>query len=418
MFVEMFVEKFFNISFLGMATLNFKILPQRKKANGRLGIYISLTHRRDVRYISTEFEIDDESQWDNGRVCYRKDAAIMNKRMNYVIGLYQEKLDHLDVDMYDTCSRLKNDLIKEEEEETQLTLKDLLDMRVIELKKEGRLSYAKMNEESAKVIIGIIGNPFIAYLTRIDIKNLERTMMNRGYSNGGIQIKLSHLKAAINAAIDEKLVKYEDHPFQGFKMPSPEPRIMDITVHHFQQIKDLKTDSRRINFAKDLFLLSFYLGGINLADLIKVDLSGNQLSYIRTKTKNHKAGERMTVFAIPEEAREIICRIAPNGKIKWPTKLNYRQMLSYTYRCFTLLKEELGIPGIFSYYSARKTFAQFAFMLGVKTEVLEYCVGQSVKKNRPIYNYVRVMQHQADAAIRKVIDYTKNPDSYEIYDAC
>ena len=55
-------------------------------------------------------------------------------------------------------------------------------------------------------------------------------------------------------------------------------------------------------------------------------------------------------------------------------------------------------------------------MLGVKTEVIEYCIGQTMKTNRPIYNYVRVMQRQADACIRKVIDYTENPDAFDLYD--
>lgn len=57
-----------------MAILNFKILPTRKKSSGKLGIYLAVSHKKDVRYISTEFEIDDESQFDDGRVCYRKDA--------------------------------------------------------------------------------------------------------------------------------------------------------------------------------------------------------------------------------------------------------------------------------------------------------------------------------------------------------
>ena len=63
-----------------MAQLNYKILPTRRKASGKLDIYTSLTFRRKVRYISTEFEIDDESQFENGKVCYCRDASIMNKR--------------------------------------------------------------------------------------------------------------------------------------------------------------------------------------------------------------------------------------------------------------------------------------------------------------------------------------------------
>ena len=45
-----------------MATLNLKILPNRRKLSGKLGIYVSLTFKKEVRYISTEFEVDDEYQ--------------------------------------------------------------------------------------------------------------------------------------------------------------------------------------------------------------------------------------------------------------------------------------------------------------------------------------------------------------------
>ena len=34
-----------------MATLGVKILPNRRKASGKLGIYISLTFKKEVRYI-------------------------------------------------------------------------------------------------------------------------------------------------------------------------------------------------------------------------------------------------------------------------------------------------------------------------------------------------------------------------------
>ena len=91
-------------------------------------------------------------------------------------------------------------------------------------------------------------------------------------------------------------------------------------------------------------------------------------------------------------------------------------MIAYINNCFRRLKAETGIKGRLSYYSGRKTFAQFAFLVGVKTEVIEYCVGQSVKSNRPIYNYVRVMQRQADTAIRKVIDYTVKPGEFDLYE--
>ena len=56
------------------------------------------------------------------------------------------------------------------------------------------------------------------------------------------------------------------------------------------------------------------------------------------------------------------------------------------------------------YYTARKSFVQHGFDLGISLEVLEYCIGQSMKSDRPIYNYLKVMRKHADTAIRQIID--------------
>ena len=78
-----------------------------------------------------------------------------------------------------------------------------------------------------------------------------------------------------------------------------------------------------------------------------------------------------------------------------------------------MLRKETGITPL-SYYSARHTFAQFAFEVGTPLEVVEYLLGQSMKTNRPIFNYCRVMKKQADTAMRKIIDYTEHPEQYEL----
>lgn len=399
-----------------MATLNYKILPARRKASGKLGIYLALTHKKTVRYISTEFEIDDDSQFENGRVCYRKDASIMNKRMAYVLSEYKSKLDNINIKAFSTCASLKDELLKTQQEEESMTLEELLSRRIDRIRKEGRENYAIMYERSKKVIMSIIGNPVIEYLTRTDINLLVTKMKERGYTSGGIHMKMAHLKAAINEAVENRWVRYEHDPFAGFKLPKIGVRLMDVTVEEFQKIRDMELESKRAKFARDMFLLSFYLGGINLVDLMQVNLKGEELCYIRTKTKNKKTGDKFTTFRIPEEARPIINKHAPGGKLEWPGKRKYEIVNSYINGCFTKLKAEAGIKGTFSYYSARKTFAQFAFMIGIKTEVIEYCVGQTVKSSRPIYSYVRVIQRQADTAMRKVIDYTVNPDAFDLYD--
>ena len=68
-----------------------------------------------------------------------------------------------------------------------------------------------------------------------------------------------------------------------------------------------------------------------------------------------------------------------------------------------------------SFYSARKTFAQFASEIGIPYPIIEYCLGHSIKTSITINSYVRVKQHQADAAIQRVIEYINNPEVFKPY---
>ena len=396
-----------------MAKIALKILHTRRTASGKIRIYISLTFKQDVRYISTGFEINDESEFEDGKVCFRKDAAIMNKRLAFVLNEYREKLKRIDERKYHSCSQLKEALTKCEEMES-LSITDLFERRILRLEKEGRKSYASMNRYTLNAVTSVLGNPPIDYLTRQDIKKLDRDFRMRGYAPGNIQMRMTAFKAAINEAIDDGFVKYEDHPFKGYKMPQSTPRQMDITVSEFQRIRDMKENEYRLTLAKNIFLLSFYLGGINLADLVKVNLKEPTLKYERQKTADHKNGERVTVLTIPDEARDLIKWCEKYEVFKVKTETEYKNLQRYLNKCFKCLAEKVGIKTQFSYYSARKTFAQFAFEIGTPIEVIEYCIGQTMKTNRPVFSYVRVMQRQADTAIGKIIDYTNNPDKYEL----
>ena len=60
-----------------------------------------------------------------------------------------------------------------------------------------------------------------------------------------------------------------------------------------------------------------------------------------------------------------------------------------------------GINRKVSYYSARKTFAQHGYDIGIEIEKIEYCIGHSMKNNRPIFNYIRIMQEHADKVFRE-----------------
>lgn len=78
-----------------MATLHFTVLKSRQTAKKSYFIYLALSHKGEVRYITTEYEIDDLYQFDKGKVVCRKDSKVMNQRLAYVGSEYQQRLESI-----------------------------------------------------------------------------------------------------------------------------------------------------------------------------------------------------------------------------------------------------------------------------------------------------------------------------------
>ena len=153
-------------------------------------------------------------------------------------------------------------------------------------------------------------------------------------------------------------------------------------------------------------MLTYYLGGINLRDLMEYDFTkGNCMRYIRHKTRNSKKNENEIAFTIQPEAQTIINRyISGNGKLVFGKYESYEKVYSLVFRHIGKVADLAGIDRKVSYYSARKTFAQHGYDIGIEIEKIEYCIGHSMKNNRPIFNYIRIMQEHADKVFREIFD--------------
>ena len=161
-------------------------------------IYLTITHKREVRYISTEYEIDDLYQFDKGKVVCRKDAKIMNQRLAYVLSEYQEKLNEIDnQDMY-SCSQIKEILEGKNQVNKLVTIKEYMERRIADFRKDGRNSYADMNVYTLEKILSILGNISLQSFSTSTIDKFIRGMSS--LSNATKQMRLTHLKARINEA--------------------------------------------------------------------------------------------------------------------------------------------------------------------------------------------------------------------------
>ena len=130
-------------------------LTDQKTSKGTFFIYLTITHKREVRYISIGYEIDDLFQFDKGTVVCRKDAKVMNQRLDYVLSEYQEKLDSIDHQERFSCAQIKEMLENKKNADNTITIKDFMERRISDFRKEGRNSYADMNEYTLKKILSI-----------------------------------------------------------------------------------------------------------------------------------------------------------------------------------------------------------------------------------------------------------------------
>ena len=379
-------------------------------------IFVRIAAKKEKAYIKTQYELSDLCQWYNGKVVSCSDASLMNKRILFEIKKYKERIE--EIENYDTYTATQLKLIitqKDKVTQSASTFTDFMRKRISELVADGRKGHAKMLQETLRIFLLAEGETPFVIMNHITIEHFDNWMKRKGYSDGNRQIRLSQIKARVNEAIKYGLIKSEIHPFAYTKIPAPGIRELDISISDFIKIRDTDvTKSKRYTLAKDMFLLSFYIGGANLADIVQMDFSGNEVSYMRKKSSEHKRKDRTTRISVQPEARAIIDKyIGKSGLLELGYKFTYGNLCRYINSCLKKLAKDINLQSNISFYSARKTFAQFAAEIAIPYPIIEYCLGHSVKTGITINSYVKVKPQQADAAIRRVIEYTQHPEVFE-----
>ena len=387
-----------------MTTLKLAVVPAKVLKNGKHKIRIAIGHKQETRYLVTRFVIDSPSQFKDGQVVDIPSASHINMKLRNLLNVYQEALDKINTNSY-TCSQIAEYLSNFKE--GACSFSSVSNEYVSGMVKEGRTSTAQLYQRTINYFLDCIGHDIMLEgITPRIVKDFDLYLKGRDFSTATRGTHMAHLKAIINYAIKYRKVSYESHPFEFYEKPESSIRELDISVDEVKMIRDSDVSEKSLCIARDLFMLSYYLGGINLIDLMQINFKGKDtVEYIREKSKNTKKGDKKVSFTIPKEAKPIIQKwMGKNGKLNFGYKLSYDNFRKYVTKEIIRLTERIGIEKHVVYYSARKSFVQHGFELGIPLETLEYCIGQSMKANRPIFNYVKIMRKHADEAIRKILD--------------
>lgn len=397
-----------------MATINPVIIPERVLKNGTHKLRIAVRHKSKTAYIITRIILDEPGQLRNGKIVRHPEACLLNKKLRKMMDIYEERLEKIrNTDLY-TCEQLR-DIIKSGPDGEEVTFKGISEEYVSSLMSEGRVSYAKLMERSSRYFCEYCrGDIAMEDITPVLVKSFAESIKSPGRSKTYISTILSHIKALVNKAISNQMVSYSIHPFLGVKIPQSPVRNVTLSLESFTRIMNSQPSTKKKKMARDLFMISFMLGGMNLIDIMNVDFRDKEVRYVRTKSAGRTQQENVIAFEMPEGIDRYTGEwMKPNGKLDFGYNFTYHNFSQYVSYAITDLAEEIGIKERVVFYSARKCFAQFASDICMPDSVINYCLGHSDRSKGVIRYYTKIRSRQASICIKRVCDYVIRPELYK-----
>ncbi|MBQ0074647.1 MAG: phage integrase SAM-like domain-containing protein [Prevotella sp.] len=205
-------------------------------------------------------------------------------------------------------------------------------------------------------------------------------------------IHLRNIRAVFNWARKNRYTN--NYPFDRFTIKHEKTRKRNVSINSLAEIAT-KQNLNYLERYRDLFMLMFYLIGINLTDLLeakKNQLIDGRLEYERAKT--HK----WYSVKVEPEAMTIINKY--KGKDYLLNIRDKASVHSFTSKIDQNLKDIY--PGLSTYY-ARHSWATIAYSLGISKDVISQALGHSNGASVTEI-YIERDPILVDDANRKVID--------------
>lgn len=121
------------------------------------------------------------------------------------------------------------------------------------------------------MIIAIIVRKYL-YVNTIKLQQFSLSTNFTGTYNSSNSRYLTLIKVILNYAIKMDYIHYKVHPFAACILPSSRIRNLDLTVDELKSLRDVSLKEQNLLIVRDLFMLTYYLGGINLKDLLDYHL--------------------------------------------------------------------------------------------------------------------------------------------------
>lgn len=407
--------------FYAMATFKTIILPHHKREDGTYNVKIRVTHNRKTKYLKTPYYIGgndvarrkrngkDELKIKNQAVIDAVDRLILdyrNRLLPVALAVESWDIDRL-------TDFLKNDI-------TSFSL-DFIDYGykyADALMAKGKESTGLLYHNAIKSLIRFIGKNTLdvkditstfllgleMYLRKepvIMVTHGKRKITKKKKKERSILICMQHIKVMYEAAKyeynDEEncIIRIPYSPFSRYKMPkvqSTEHRV--LTIEQMQSIIDYPYTGKNMmqDLAKDVFILSFSLMGINTADLYEgCSLDGDILVYRRKKTRDRREDKAEIKVRIEPEIKKLFAKYKGNDGL-FCFMDRYKDAKAFNRAVNAGLDKigaSIGVPNLTFYY-ARHTMASIcANVLNVDIARVDEMLNHSDSKLKMARVYIQ-----------------------------
>lgn len=366
-------------------TLKPVILKHQKREDGTFNVKIRVTLNRKVGYMPTEHYLGVKQLSKDLKEI--KDSFI-NDELTLELVRLRKEISKLGARVNNYTVKQLSDHLQEKRNPSNTNEEiDFLAFtygKVEELKSVGRTGIASTYQAAA--------NNLKAYIKRdsIDIKEITvrflrkyethlRSLDNMG--SRGIESNLAAIRAIFNYARDEYNdedmddVKIAHYPFAKFKIPkSEEPQKRSISLEDIVKMQtynytpkskfESTKEISRAELARDVYLISFYLVGMNSIDIFNIDsIEDNRIVYNRTKTKDRRQDKAKISIKVEKEVLPLIEKYKDeSGERLFNFHKRYSNERTFNSNLNIGLKDVGKFIGVddLTFYSARHSWATIA----------------------------------------------------------
>ena len=372
-----------------MLTIKAEIKRSELKVDGTYNVKIRFTLDRKVKRLSTNLFV---TQQDLTKSLKFKEDTSIKREIDRLVLYYREQCLKLQLDQnHYSLDEIIEFLNGEQEKQQTIDFIKFSREWIASTTIKGAPNYTTAINALVRFVgkeeldINLITLDFLEQFKAFLIGERDartKKLMQQGKrvtSNRTLFLYLVSIKKLFNEAKrkfnkkDKNLILIPNSPFEDFKIPKQEAtRKRAIPADIIKKVwklpyKDMKKGYKstcRYNLAKDCFILSFCLIGINSADLYNATkMRGNTIIYNRTKTKARRLDGAKMMVDIPKIVQPLIDKYKDStGKRLFNFYQYYGDEKTFNKAINSGLKEIGSILEVddLEYYAARHSWATIA----------------------------------------------------------